>query len=324
MLRLLLALIALACVSGANYKFMETSACEKVASESSCTSTSGCSWCKSGAVGASCMDSKDAAALPASVFTCEDAVKSTAAKVDATKDNYFFLKTSECEKVASESSCTDSSGCSWCKSGAVGASCMDASDAAALPSSVFICTDSKSLTSEKSGYKGFGIYPENDGTLSPSTASCLASSEYASFVVARGYRDGLSADTNGVTDFCPSLENAKTAGIPDRHVHMEPDSKGPKSAATQIGELKAALDGCRYVTCGSGSPFLSHPILYSIPPKHHTDKDHYSTSSLTPYPMSLQCIQRQNLARCTEHGGMEPRSLHQQKLVHRTCECLQK
>jgi ribonuclease T2 len=52
------------------------STCENLSSSSSCLKTSGCSWCSSGAVGESCMDSSDAAGLPASVFTCEDASKS--------------------------------------------------------------------------------------------------------------------------------------------------------------------------------------------------------------------------------------------------------
>jgi len=47
------------------------SSCEDQTSSSNCLQTSNCSWCTSGAVGASCMDSSDASGLPASVFTCE-------------------------------------------------------------------------------------------------------------------------------------------------------------------------------------------------------------------------------------------------------------
>ena len=48
------------------------SACESITSESTCKSNS-CAWCTSGAVGASCMSSEDAAALPSSVFSCSTA-----------------------------------------------------------------------------------------------------------------------------------------------------------------------------------------------------------------------------------------------------------
>jgi len=49
---------------------------------------------------------------------------------------------SKCEGIKNESSCLSysSESCSWCTSGAVGASCMSAADAAGLPSSVFTCT----------------------------------------------------------------------------------------------------------------------------------------------------------------------------------------
>ena len=239
MLRLVLALIALACVSGANYKFMETSACEKVASESSCISTSGCSWCESGAVGASCMDASDAAALPSSVFTC----------TDASLEEQCLGPGADCSAdLADPYKCC------------AGFSC-ERTNATSTFFATACVEDTESLTSSRSGYKGFDITQQStnggyNGPLTPSAASCLASSEYSSFIVARGYRNGGSADTKGVMDFCPTLENAKTAGIPDRHVYMSPDSLGSKSATTQMGELKAALDGCRYV--------LVHPCSLGV------------------------------------------------------------
>jgi ribonuclease T2 len=58
------------------------------------------------------------------------------------------LAQSPCESIKSESSCVSSS-CSWCVSGAVGASCMSNEDAAGLPSSVFTCTKSAAVTLEQ-------------------------------------------------------------------------------------------------------------------------------------------------------------------------------
>jgi len=109
--------------------------CEGYTSQSSCTSNK-CSWCTSGAVGASCMSPDDAAGLPSSVFTCTSKLSSGNA--------YHFLSTSKCESVTSESACNSSAeNCEWCTSGAVGASCMSSADAAGLPSSVFTCGANK-------------------------------------------------------------------------------------------------------------------------------------------------------------------------------------
>ena len=109
------------------------STCENITSQSSCAASK-CSWCTSGAVGASCMDPADAAGLPSSVFTCTTSVKNP----------YYFLSTSDCEGITSDSTCTSNSDCAWCTSGAVGSSCMDATDAHGLPASVFSCTYGKS------------------------------------------------------------------------------------------------------------------------------------------------------------------------------------
>jgi len=54
---------------------------------------------------------------------------------------------SKCEGIKNESSCLSyaAESCSWCTSGAVGASCMSASDASGLPSSVFTCNTSTAV-----------------------------------------------------------------------------------------------------------------------------------------------------------------------------------
>jgi len=118
--------------------FVAAADCEGLTSQSSCVSSK-CSWCTSGAVGASCMNPADAAGLPSSVFTCTSKVSSGA---------YHFLSTSACEGVTSESACNNSAAdCSWCTSGAVGASCMSSADAAGLPSSVFTCGANKKIAS---------------------------------------------------------------------------------------------------------------------------------------------------------------------------------
>ena len=57
---------------------------------------------------------------------------------------------SKCEGIKNESGCVSysSESCSWCTSGAVGASCMSSSDAVGLPSSVFTCKSNNSVAVE--------------------------------------------------------------------------------------------------------------------------------------------------------------------------------
>lgn len=132
MFQQLLIVLAVLCTvaqaAGGNYHFLSTSDCEKVTSQKSCAAAA-CSWCESGAVGASCMSNEDAASLPSSVFTCTASV---------------LKATTTCESITKESTCMSSSEgsqtCAWCTSGAVGASCMKHDDAAGLPSSVFQCS----------------------------------------------------------------------------------------------------------------------------------------------------------------------------------------
>jgi hypothetical protein len=106
--------------------------CDSNTSQKSCDAAN-CSWCTSGAVGASCNSIEDAAALPASVFTCDNL------------GSYKFLATTDCDKINSADSCA-SSDCVWCTSGAVGASCNTKEDAAALPSSIFQCDNKSAAT----------------------------------------------------------------------------------------------------------------------------------------------------------------------------------
>ena len=56
---------------------------------------------------------------------------------------------SACEGIKNQSTCTSYSkeSCAWCTSGAVGASCMSAADAAGLPSSIFTCTTASASAS---------------------------------------------------------------------------------------------------------------------------------------------------------------------------------
>ena len=102
--------------------------------ESACmTSTSGsekCSWCNSAAVGGTCFIESDAKSLPSSVFQCE-------------YQKSMLKAATTCDGLTSEKSCMssafDGQKCSWCTSGAVGATCFNEADAKTLPSSVFQC-----------------------------------------------------------------------------------------------------------------------------------------------------------------------------------------
>jgi len=102
------------------------SSCESMTNQSKCGADSTCAWCTSAAVGDSCMDAKDAAGLPAAVFTCSTPK---------------LIASSSCEDQTSENKCTSDSSCSWCTSAAVGDSCMSASDAKSLPAAVFTCSN---------------------------------------------------------------------------------------------------------------------------------------------------------------------------------------
>ncbi len=321
-----------------NYYFMSTSDCESVSDQKTCTSSSGCSWCDSAAVGSSCMSSDDAAGLPAAVFTCTDASvsKKLGATAKPSADNYYFMSTGDCESISDESKCTSTSGCSFCSSAAVGDSCMSSDDAAGLPAAVFTCkdakvsskkklfagvgswfdkpvlkatapvtattcesiTDSKTCLSTQQGSEhcawcessavksscyaqhdaqelpkavfecsyGFQYFPEEEVSsalfnsdslglsggsmgvdisqpLSSSTASCFASNG-VSYVVPRAYKSSGSVDTNS----CGSLTQAKNAGINNRGVYMFPSPQSSKSAATQINELTNYLNSCSAFT----------------------------------------------------------------------------
>eukprot|EP00388_Colpodella_angusta_P036134 GDKK01038091.1.p1 GENE.GDKK01038091.1~~GDKK01038091.1.p1 ORF type:complete len:216 (+),score=56.64 GDKK01038091.1:43-648(+) len=103
--------------------------------ESTCMKTSAgsdkCSWCNSAAVGGTCFTESDAKSLPSSVFQCEY------------QKSLKLQKATTCDGVTSEKTCMtstfDGNKCSWCTSGAVGATCFNEADAKTLPTSVFEC-----------------------------------------------------------------------------------------------------------------------------------------------------------------------------------------
>ena len=66
----------------------------------------------------------------------------------ATATATLSAKAASCEAVKSQTDCLSDSTCSWCTSGAVGASCMDKVDADSLPSSVFTCTSNGGVEAE--------------------------------------------------------------------------------------------------------------------------------------------------------------------------------
>jgi len=226
------------------YYFLSTTDCEKITDHTKCA-TAACSWCESGAVGASCMSNEDAAGLPSSVFTC------------TTKLEVATTGTS-CESIKNESTCMSSSEgsqtCAWCTSGAVGASCMTHDDAAGLPSSVFQCT----LQKEAKGFAAGALLPgevavsSTGGTggvdisqlLSSSTAACFASNGAGNYIIPRGYRSSGSVDPN----VCSSLTAAKSGGIPIRETYMFPCPTCSSSAASQVNQLVSALKSCSAFT----------------------------------------------------------------------------
>lgn len=225
------------------YYFLSSNSCEGIKDSSSCVSSTSCEWCTSGAVGDSCMSTEDASALPSSVFTC------SGPKVAA-------VQATTCENIKDESACMSSSEgsttCSWCTSGAVGASCMLSSDASALPSSVFQCEfqEAKGMRagltvanpSLRSGSGTIGI--DISQALSSSTASCFVSNGAGAFLLPRGYRSSGSTDPN----MCASLKAAQSAGIAKRGTYMFPCPTCSASASSQVSQLVSSIKSC-------GAPF---------------------------------------------------------------------
>merc|ERR1740125_60270 len=116
------------------------------------------------------------------------------------------MTATDCDAIKDEGKCA-SAGCSWCTSGAVGASCNSAEDAAALPASIFTCDAPKvALT-----LSGSGLGLDISQPLSSSTAGCFASGG-ATYVIPRGYKSSGAVDSNT----CASLNAAKSAGIAHR------------------------------------------------------------------------------------------------------------
>lgn len=125
------------CSYSSYFHLAAATTCEAAAKdEATCLAASeggeSCSYCTSGAVGNSCLKESDAQGLPSSVFKC-------------TYNTYLnFGAPATCEAAAKDkSTCLaateDGESCAYCTSGAVGDSCMKASDAEGLPSSVFKC-----------------------------------------------------------------------------------------------------------------------------------------------------------------------------------------
>ena len=86
----------------------------------------------------------------------------SAAAWDYSKEQGFTA--SSCEASTSESKCTADSSCSWCTSAAVGDSCMSASDAAGVPSSIFTCSAAKAEVKAVAG-KEFACGDHNNDCL---------------------------------------------------------------------------------------------------------------------------------------------------------------
>ena len=72
-------------------------------------------------------------------------------------------------------------------------------------------SDLQCCVSGSSGTKSYGV--DISSAVGSSTASCLASSTYKSFIIPRGFKSTGSVDTN----VCTTLNNAKSAGISRRY-----------------------------------------------------------------------------------------------------------
>ena len=245
LLVLAVVLVATQAKSLGSYYFLSSSDCEKITDHSKCAAAA-CSWCESGAVGSSCMSNQDAASLPSSVFTCTSSVTELAA-----------TGSTACEDIKNEDTCMSSSEgsqtCSWCTSGAVGASCMKHDDAAGLPSSVFQCTfqEAKGMSAGallpgelSASSTGGSIGIDISQALSSSTASCFVSNGAGNYIIPRGYRSSGSVDPNT----CASLTAAKTAGIPHRETYMFPCPTCSASAASQVSQLVSSMKKCSAFT----------------------------------------------------------------------------
>lgn len=109
--------------------------------QNTCLSTSEdgvtCAFCSSGAVGNTCLKETDAKGLPSSVFKCTYKTLSTTSST---------CETSNKDKATCLSASESGEKCVFCTSGAVGNTCLKSSDAQGLPSSVFKCSSTLSVT----------------------------------------------------------------------------------------------------------------------------------------------------------------------------------
>lgn len=136
---------------------------------------------------------------------------------------------SACSTPYGSGTCMQTSKCSVNGGSSISGYCIGESD-------LQCCVTGSSTT------KSYGV--DVSSAVGSSTASCLASSTFNSFIIPRGYKSTGSVDTN----VCTTLNNAKTAGISRRDVYMFPNAASTTvSAASQLSTLVSYLKS----TCSS-------------------------------------------------------------------------
>jgi len=136
-------------MSPPQFFFHSNADCHSQSAQDSCDAIDGCSWCKSAAVASSCKTMDEAAALPASIFSCdkleeeediEEPMPMPMQQEPRFEDFLNVLRGNvDCHSQSAQSSCDAIDGCSWCASAAVASSCKTMDEARALPSSIFAC-----------------------------------------------------------------------------------------------------------------------------------------------------------------------------------------
>jgi len=91
-----------------------------------CSVVRGCVWCAGGSEGA-CYSQAQQVALPRGAFECETVVE------------HAGLGAASTCGAKTQDACDKNSDCTWCKSAAVPSSCYTKTEAAKLPSAVFVC-----------------------------------------------------------------------------------------------------------------------------------------------------------------------------------------
>ena len=121
--------------------FKESACTDNYSTQDSCDADSKCTWCKSAAVNSKCYAVEDAAALPPSIFACDNAAfifeqtPEEPAPIPAEEfEEPRYLAGTDCENdYTDQSSCDSDSQCSWCKCSAVPSKCYNKEDAKNLP-----------------------------------------------------------------------------------------------------------------------------------------------------------------------------------------------